>query len=258
LEGEFRGLAKLALALLGTSQEASGSILWARKNRAIVTLSGKEGPVTEDPTVMSAFTVDHVVRLTGLTARQLAYWDRTGFFRPHYASENRRSPFGRIYSFKDVVGLRILSILRGEHGVPLPHLREIAKRLAANSKNPWSNIRLKVWNRNVEFDEPGIAKTGAVVDSQYVLLPVVAVIEDVKRGAEKLKRREPSQIGKIEKHRYVSHNAPVVAGTRIRVATILRFLEDGFAPAEIVKEYPSLTEADVAAVIRQGKASLAA
>jgi hypothetical protein len=29
-------------------------------------------------------------------------------------------------SFKDVVGLRTLSILRGKHGVSLPHLRDVA------------------------------------------------------------------------------------------------------------------------------------
>ncbi len=32
----------------------------------------------------SADTVDQACRLTGLTRRQLTYWDRTGFFSPTF------------------------------------------------------------------------------------------------------------------------------------------------------------------------------
>ena len=53
-----------------------------------------------------AFTAHHVQRLTGLSARQLGYWDRTGFFSPQHISLTRSHPFGRIYSFRDVVGDR--------------------------------------------------------------------------------------------------------------------------------------------------------
>ena len=62
--------------------------------------------------VIRAFSADHAVRLTGLSMRQLRYWDDTGFFRHRYASEDRRSPYGRVYSFRDIVGLRTLSVLR--------------------------------------------------------------------------------------------------------------------------------------------------
>ena len=208
--------------------------------------------------VVSAFTADQVVRLTGLTMGQLAYWDRTGFFEPHHASDERRSPFARIYSFKDVVCLRMLGVLKGKHGVSLPHLREVAQELSCYSKAPWADIRLKVWNRKVQFDDPVTGKTRGVVDGQYVLLPIIDVIEDVRREAEKMRERDPAQIGQIETRRYVSHCAPVVAGTRVPVATILRFVEDGFTPEQIVQEYPSLTRADVEAVMRHGKADQAA
>ena len=65
--------------------------------------------------VIAALTADHVERLTGLSAGQLREWDKTGFFPPAYAFENRLSPYSRVYSFKDVVGLRTLSILRKTH-----------------------------------------------------------------------------------------------------------------------------------------------
>jgi len=52
-----------------------------------------------------AFSADDVCRVTGLSQRQLAYWDKTGFFAPEFASPKER-PFARVYSFRDVVGLR--------------------------------------------------------------------------------------------------------------------------------------------------------
>jgi uncharacterized protein (DUF433 family) len=90
-----------------------------------------------------------------------------------------------------------------------------------------------------------------------VLLPIANIMEDVGREVEFLKKRDPSQIGEIEKHRYVPHYATVIADTRIRVATILRFVESGYSNADILKAYPSLTDADIEAAKRHG-AGLAA
>ena len=79
--------------------------------------------------VISAFSVDQVHRLTGLSVSQLRDWDMSGFYSPAYAAEKRRSPYSRIYSFEDVVGLRVLSILRTDHKIPLPQLRKVAQEL---------------------------------------------------------------------------------------------------------------------------------
>ncbi len=78
--------------------------------------------MSDTSNVLHAFTAGQVARLTGLSDRQLAYWNRTGFFVPWHAAEDRRSSYSCLYSFKDVVGLRTLSILKGRHGVSLPHL----------------------------------------------------------------------------------------------------------------------------------------
>jgi MerR-like DNA binding protein len=73
----------------------------------------------ESNVVVSAFTEDQVERLTGISQRQLRYWDRTGFFVPSLAYEDRRSPYSRLYSFRDIVSLKIVSALRNEANVPL-------------------------------------------------------------------------------------------------------------------------------------------
>jgi uncharacterized protein (DUF433 family) len=149
-------------------------------------------------------------------------------------------------------------LLRGQHGVSLPHLREVAGKLGSYSKTPWADIKLKVWNRKVQFDEPETGRTRGVVDGQYFLLPLGDVIQDMKQKAEELRRREENQIGELSRHRYVAHNAPVVAGTRVRVLAVLHFLEDGYSVSDILKEYPTLTEADIEAVKERGRSMLAA
>ena len=198
------------------------------------------------------------MKLTGLTMRQLAYWDDLGFFEPQYAAEDRKAPFSRIYSFKDVVGLRTLSVLKSKYRCSLPHLRLVAEQLSTYSQAPWAEITLYVWKRKVQFQEPETGRVRGVVDGQYAMLPIRSVMEDVRKEAELLRRRQPEQIGQVEKHRYVSHQAPVISGTRIRVATIQHFIEAGYSTADILKEYPSLTEADVEAAKRHGKDGLAA
>jgi DNA-binding transcriptional MerR regulator len=202
--------------------------------------------------IVSAFTADQVMKLTGLTMRQLAYWDDLGFFQPQYAAEDRSAPYARIYSFKDVVGLRTLSVLKREYKCSLPHLREVAEELSSYSKSPWAEITLYVWNRKVQFQEPNTGRVRGVVDGQYAMLPIRTVMEDVRKAADRLRQREDSQIGKIEKHRFVSHQAEVLSGTRIRVATIQRFIQAGYTTDQILKEYPTLTAADVDAVRRHG------
>jgi len=91
--------------------------------------------MVEITNIISAFSADQVVKLTGLTIRQLAYWDDLEFFKPQYAADDRHSPHSRIYSFKDVVGLRTLSILKKRYKCTLPHLREVAKKRETEQMN---------------------------------------------------------------------------------------------------------------------------
>jgi uncharacterized protein (DUF433 family) len=213
--------------------------------------------MVEITNIISAFSADQVAKLTGLTIRQLSYWDNLGFFQPQYASEDRRSPYSRIYSFKDVVGLRTLSVLKSEYKCSLPHLRDVAQKLTTYSATPWADLTLYVWKRKVYFKPPKGQMQG-VIDGQYLLLPIKSIMEDVRKKAELLRQRDPGQIGKVEKRRYISHQAEVISGTRIRVATILHFLEAGYSSAAILKEYPSLTEADIEAAKRHGRSGVAA
>lgn len=204
--------------------------------------------------IIRAFSEDQVISLTGLSKGQLRYWDSTDFFKPQYAFEDRRSPYSRVYSFRDVVGLRALSLLRKQHGVSLQHLREVARKLDHLSEAMWANTKLYVFRGEVYFDEPDSGQTRGVVSGQYVTIPLVRIADDVTKDVRKLKDRPTEKSGKIERRRHTVRNAWVVAGTRIPTAAIAEFKEAGYSHEEIMREYPSLSIADIDAALEHERA----
>lgn len=197
-----------------------------------------------------AFSAFHVCRLTGLSLRQLAYWDDTKFFSPHYASDDRRSPFSRVYSFEDVVGLRVIAILRNDHKIPLQKLRKIAEQLSEYHPRPWSGLVLYVQGRKVHFKEPDTQRIRRVGHPQFVFpIALDNVIADVQSKADALRHRRDEQIGRLERHRNIVHNAWVVAGTRIPTKTIWRYHRAGYDTSAIIRDYPLLKPADISSAI---------
>lgn len=211
-------------------------------------------------TVISAFTEEQVERLTGISKHQLRYWDRSGFFRPAFASENRREAYSRIYSFRDIASLRVLNVLRNQYSVPLQHLRKVATELSAMSDAMWLSNELLVLNKRVIFVEPDTEQYREIVSKQYVIgIPLSIVITGTETDVRRLQSRDDTQIGQVARAKNVSRNAWVVAGTRIPIATIKRFAEDGYSAEQIMKEYPRLTAADIrAAIEHKGDDDLAA
>jgi DNA-binding transcriptional MerR regulator len=210
--------------------------------------------------IVRAFSEDSVRRLTGLTESQLRYWDKTGFFAPEYTDPDRVGAFSRLYSFRDIVALRTLSVLRNQYNVALQHLRKVADKLSHLGYDLWTRTTLYVLNRKVIFHEPGTNLPQEVVSGQYVMgLPLKTIISDTSRDVEKMRRRAPDKIGRIERSRYVNHNAWVVGGTRIPTAAIRRFKEAGYTEEQIIAEYPDLTPADIkAALLHEEQKSSAA
>ena len=196
--------------------------------------------------VIRAFSAAHVCRLTGLSQRQVSYWDGTRFFSPYYASENRRSPFSRVYSFEDLVGLRVIAILRKEHQIALQTLRKVAEYLSQYHARPWSGLVIYVSGKKVHFKEPASGKIRKVGSSQFVFpLEVDRIADDMSAKANELRIRHSDQIGRVERNRNVVHNAWVVAGTRIPTKTVWRYHQAGYDAAAILRDYPLLTAADV-------------
>jgi uncharacterized protein (DUF433 family) len=88
------------------------------------------------------------------------------------------------------------------------------------------------------------------VSNQIVLeIPLGIVLDEVEANVSKLFHRNAKDIGIVAKHRNVSHNQPVLAGTRIRVSSVQSLAEDGYSVDQILSEYPSLERKDVEAAL---------
>ncbi len=171
------------------------------------------------------------------------------FFSPRYAYENRRSAYSRVYSFRDVVGLRTIAVLMMQYRVSLQELRKVAVELVRRGYEDWVGLRLYVVKKKVHFQHPSSQDVEGVWDGQYAMLPIIDVINDIEERVRDLQQRSASQYGKIEKHKYVVRNASVIAGTRIPTAAIRRFHDAGYTVSQILREYPSLSEQDVHAAL---------
>ncbi|MFN2587392.1 MAG: MerR family transcriptional regulator [Actinomycetota bacterium] len=71
---------------------------------------------------MEGFTAQQTSRFTGCTAHQLRYWDRIGLVKPSVQATGGRPGVRRLYSFRDLVALKVVKSLL-EHGMSLQRVR---------------------------------------------------------------------------------------------------------------------------------------
>ena len=73
--------------------------------------------------LMEGFTAEQASRYTSCTAHQLRYWDRISLVKPSVQSTGGRPGVKRLYSFRDLVSLRVIkSLLEG--GMSLQRIRK--------------------------------------------------------------------------------------------------------------------------------------
>jgi uncharacterized protein (DUF433 family) len=206
--------------------------------------------VTEIGAVTLAFTTREAQQLSGLTARRLQYWDETAFIRPSVAARlGRGSP--RLYSFRDLVQLRIAALLRDR--LSLQALRGLKDALDLDA--PFAEVRFAstVHGETVYLVQAGVPEAvrqpGQIVMTFDV--PLSEIRSDLERRIVELRRRRG--IGRLEKTRGIVSGQLAVAGTRITTAAVGRMLKAGWDERRILAEYPELTQADIEAVRRLGK-----
>jgi DNA-binding transcriptional MerR regulator len=82
---------------------------------------------------MEGFTSHQASRLTGCTPRQLRYWDQVGLVQPSVQGTGGRPGVPRLYSFRDLVALRVVrSLLDG--GMSLQRVRRAWEYLNSKAK----------------------------------------------------------------------------------------------------------------------------
>ncbi len=196
--------------------------------------------------VIGAFSEADAARLSGLSVGQLRAWDSKAFLKPSYAEADRHLPYSRIYSFRDIVSLRVLGQLRNAHKVPLQHLRKVSDTLAHLGDAKWTATTLYVLGKRVVFTDPRSDQRVEVVSGQRVFdIPLRLVISDTRKAITILNHRDEAESGKVVHGKFTLQNEPVFEGTRIPVSTVKRYLDANYSPDAIMMEFPDLTETDI-------------
>ena len=134
----------------------------------------------------TGFGASAVLKLTGISYRQLDYWARTGL-----AGSSIRQAAGRgsrrVYSFADLVALRVVGQLR-DAGVSVQTIRRAVRWLRSHADEPLSMLALAAHGKKVLAltDDPAklIEATG---EGQVVLaISVEKVARHLERGVSEI------------------------------------------------------------------------
>ncbi|HLH75590.1 MAG TPA: DUF433 domain-containing protein [Candidatus Binataceae bacterium] len=195
------------------------------------------------------FSADQVCQLAKISGSQLRYWRRTGVFQPQ--TSEGAGAFRYFYSFRDVVGLRTISILRNKYGVGLDSLRLIERKLKDTDGADWSSVAFYVGeDHGIYFVDPETKDTVAMKPmGQRPLFKVRAIARQIENNLARMGRRTRS-IGKIDQSRFIMRNAHVIAGTRIPTSAVWEYHKAGYSKAKIIEQFPRLTIKDVEAAIQ--------
>lgn len=190
------------------------------------------------------FSQQQVLDLTGLKIGRLRDWSKD-IFPPEYRVDRRP-----VYSFRDVVGLRLCKTLRDE-GVSMQEIRRVDPYLRRYKDSPWASLRIYRLGKTIYVRNP---ITGEIESTKQPgqrgfdqIIKLAEVVAFITRSVRGLRRRSSKAFGQITRSRSVMSNAPVIAGTRIRVVAIKELIEAGMNVSEIQRRFPALTPADVRA-----------
>ena len=148
---------------------------------------------------MEGFTAHQATKFTGCSARQLRYWDQIGLVTPSIQGTGGRPGVPRLYSFRDLVALKVVKSLL-DNGMSLQRVRrawDYLNRRAALDKH-LSEVKLitdgvsifKIARRNGEIID-------ALRDGQ---LAFFVAIDEIATGVE-------SKVGQFreDRDRFVHH-----------------------------------------------------
>ncbi|MFG1927754.1 DUF433 domain-containing protein [Cryptosporangium sp. NPDC048952] len=190
---------------------------------------------------------ESAARLAQLSLRQVDYWAKSALIVPtvdEHLGPGRRV---RLYGFVDLLAMMVAATLK-ERGISLQHIRAVVDHLQRRGyQQPLTEVRWATIGNRIYFQHDDGGWEGDLSPDQTVLSEVLNL--DVLRARISTATERPGgTAGQIEKRRGVRAGKAVVAGTRVPVDTVRRYLAAGRTVEEIIESFPVLTATDVDAV----------
>jgi uncharacterized protein (DUF433 family) len=194
-----------------------------------------------------AFSDFRAARLAGVSVRRLRYWEETQLVTPSISRKVSSRNTVRLYGFQDMLAVLVVAWLRTERGMSLQHVRRVVTHLRSRGyQEPLRELKFATLGQEIYFQHPDGSWEGDLQPDQIVLEETIR-LDPLRARITRAVERPVASVGQIVKRRGVMGNKPIFAGTRIPVATVKRYLDAGYDAEQIIKEYPSLTPADIEA-----------
>jgi uncharacterized protein (DUF433 family)/DNA-binding transcriptional MerR regulator len=193
-----------------------------------------------------AVTDKRASQLARISMGRLRYWEKTELVAPSVRCQVSPGKTVRLYGFEDLLELLVAAELRHRPGISLQHIRRLITHLREQQfKAPLRELRFATLGSEIYVQYPDGTWSGDLDPEQIAFWQVLA-LDRVSARIDAAARRDPATPGKVVKRRGVQGGTPIFAGTRIPVGAVQRYLQAGYSTKEIIREYPSLTPADIA------------
>jgi DNA-binding transcriptional MerR regulator len=132
--------------------------------------------------------------IVGITYRQLDYWARTGLVEPEL-KEAKGSGTQRVYSFKDLVHLRVIKNLL-DAGVALPKIRKAIRYITDELRTPLENVTIMSDGKSIYAATSDSEIVDLLRKGQGVFgIALGRVYRDLRGVVGRLTDREPAVAG---------------------------------------------------------------
>jgi len=132
---------------------------------------------------MEGFTAHQATKFTGCSPRQLRYWDQIGLVNPSVQSTGGRPGVPRLYSFRDLVALRVVKSLL-DNGMSLQRVRRAWDYLNRRAKLDKQLSEIQLITDGVSIFKIA-RRNGEIIDAlREGQLAFFVAIDDIATGVE--------------------------------------------------------------------------
>jgi DNA-binding transcriptional MerR regulator len=203
-------------------------------------------PVPSPADDLLAISDERAAKLARVSIRRLRYWQQIGLVVPSITRQISPRNTVRLYTYRNLIDLLVVAILRTDRGMTLQHIRRVVDHVRGSYQ--LSEVTFATVGKEIYFQHPDGTWEGDVRPDQIVLEKTIR-LDRLRSTIASATRRGKEQVGQVVRRRGVMGSKPVFAGTRIPVETVREFLEHGYSTAQILEEYPTLEAADIDAAL---------
>jgi DNA-binding transcriptional MerR regulator len=192
-----------------------------------------------------AFPDTKAARLAHVSIERLRRWEEADLVVPSIKETLSPRNTVRLYCFQDLLALLVVAELRTERDMSLQHIRKVVNHLRSRGyEHPLRELKFATLGKHIYFQHPDGSWEGDIRPDQIVLEKVLK-LDPLRARIGAAASRPEDAAGHVVRKRRVHASVPVFEGTRIRVATVQAYLQNGYSTAAILQAFPDLRAADI-------------